>query len=59
VQFHPEIDGEVMRAYLEARREPVEAEGLPWERILLGVNDAPAGRQTLRNFVRHVVPKGA
>jgi GMP synthase (glutamine-hydrolysing) len=55
VQFHPEIDGDAMRGYVEARAHLIEAEGLDAKAILARVADAPGGAETLRNFVRHVV----
>ncbi len=58
VQFHPEIDAEVMRAYLHARREPCAAEGLDVDALLGAVSEAELGRRTLANFVRHIVPLG-
>jgi len=51
VQFHPEIDAEVMRAYVEARREILEAEGFEVASMLASIDEGEAGRQTLRNFV--------
>ncbi|HEY4120389.1 MAG TPA: gamma-glutamyl-gamma-aminobutyrate hydrolase family protein, partial [Byssovorax sp.] len=55
VQFHPEIDGDVMRGYVEARRAILADEGFDVDAMLAAIDDAPAGRATLRNFVRHVV----
>ncbi len=55
VQFHPEIDGDAMRGYVEARAHVIEAEGGDAKAILEGVTDAPDGASTLRSFVRHVV----
>jgi GMP synthase (glutamine-hydrolysing) len=55
VQFHPEIDGDAMRGYVEARAHLVEAEGLDPHAIRGRSTDAPHGAETLRNFVRHVV----
>ena len=52
VQFHPEIDAEVMRAYVESRRELLEAEGFEVEGMLARIAEGEAGRETLRNFVR-------
>jgi GMP synthase (glutamine-hydrolysing) len=54
VQFHPEIDGEVMRAYVETRRDALEAEGFDVDAMLAGVLEGEAGRQTLQNFVRRL-----
>ncbi len=55
VQFHPEIDGDAMRGYVEARAHLIEAEGNDPKPILAGAVDTPEGAETLRNFVRHVV----
>jgi GMP synthase (glutamine-hydrolysing) len=50
VQFHPEFDADVMRAYLEARCEPIRAEGLDADALLAGVTETPAGPRLLRRF---------
>lgn len=55
VQFHPEIDGDAMRGWVEARAPLIEAEGGDAGAILARVSDAPGGASTLRGFVRHVV----
>ncbi|HVJ89313.1 MAG TPA: glutamine amidotransferase, partial [Labilithrix sp.] len=55
VQFHPEIDGDAMRGYVDARAHLVTAEGLDAEAIRARVVDTPDGASTLRNFIRHVV----
>jgi GMP synthase (glutamine-hydrolysing) len=55
VQFHPEIDGDAMRGYIEARAHLIEAEGRDAKAILERATDAPGGAATLVNFVRHVV----
>jgi len=57
VQFHPEFDGDVMRGYALARREAIESEGLPWERIHGEAQDAPHAVALLRNFVHRVVKR--
>ena len=54
VQFHPEIDGEVMRGYLVARRELIVAEGLPHEAILSRAADAPQAVALMKSFARVV-----
>ena len=56
VQFHPEIDGDIMRGYLEARREILLAEGLEVGRLLAAARDAPAGAILLQNFVTRCLP---
>jgi GMP synthase (glutamine-hydrolysing) len=50
VQFHPEFDADVIRAYLAARREVVRAEGLDPDALESGVRDSPAGPVLLRRF---------
>jgi GMP synthase (glutamine-hydrolysing) len=52
VQFHPEIDGDAMRAYVAARAHLITAEGGDPEAIRGRAVDAPDAEQTLRNFVR-------
>lgn len=58
VQFHPEIDGDAMRGYVDARAELVRADGLDPDAIRGRAIDAPYGAATLRNFVSHVVLPG-
>jgi GMP synthase (glutamine-hydrolysing) len=55
VQFHPEIDGDAMRGYVEGRAHLIVAEGNDPKPILERVTDTPHGAATLANFVRHVV----
>jgi GMP synthase (glutamine-hydrolysing) len=55
VQFHPEMDADVMRAYVETRREILEAEGFGVDAMLAAIRDGDAGRRTLQNFVRRLV----
>jgi GMP synthase (glutamine-hydrolysing) len=52
VQFHPEIDREVMRGYLTARRGIIEEEGLPWSDMYERVADAPHALAVMRAFAR-------
>src|SRR4051812_37845120 len=52
VQFHPEINGDAMRGYVEARADLIEREGGDPRAILARVSDAPEGASTLRSFVR-------
>jgi GMP synthase (glutamine-hydrolysing) len=58
VQFHPEIDGDAMRGYVDARATLVSAEGLDPQAIFARAVDTPDAAATLRNFVRLVVPRG-
>jgi GMP synthase (glutamine-hydrolysing) len=55
VQFHPELDAEVMRSYVETRRAILEAEGFDVEAMLAAVLEGEAGRDALRNFVRRLL----
>lgn len=50
VQFHPEFDADVIRGYLDARREILRGEGLDAEALLGVVRDATHGTQILRRF---------
>jgi GMP synthase (glutamine-hydrolysing) len=50
VQFHPEFDQEVIRSYLEARREIIREEGLDPEALLANTRPTPAGPNLLNRF---------
>ena len=50
VQFHPEFDADVMRAYVEARAEVLLAEGFDPDRIARETRDSPDGLALLRRF---------
>ncbi len=50
VQFHPEIDGDLMRGYLTARREAIVSEGLPHAELLATATDAPHAIELMRSF---------
>ena len=52
VQFHPEFDADVMRAYLEARRQILRGEGIDPEPLESGVSDSPHGHELLRRFAQ-------
>ena len=52
VQFHPEWDDGVIRAYLEARREVLREEGLDPEALLDRVAPSAHGERILENFAR-------
>jgi GMP synthase (glutamine-hydrolysing) len=60
VQFHPEIDGDIMASYVRARTHLMEKEGLDAQGILERVRSAPDGVRILRNFVKNFVlgPQG-
>lgn len=50
IQFHPEFDADVMRAYLEARREILRAEGIDPAPLERAVEESPQGAALLRRF---------
>jgi len=54
VQFHPEMDESVVRAYLAARRGILESEGLDPTAMLAGAGAARAGSSTLPEFAEIV-----
>jgi GMP synthase (glutamine-hydrolysing) len=54
VQFHPEVDAGVMRAYLRARAHRVREEGQDPEALLAAVHEGTRGRDVLRSFARSV-----
>ncbi len=53
VQFHPEFNAEVMRAYIHRKRHDVTREGADPTSIFRAVAPTPVARQLLRRFVRH------
>jgi GMP synthase (glutamine-hydrolysing) len=55
VQFHPEMDGDAMRAYVSARADRIEAEGGDPSAILERAIDAPYAQGMLGAFVRGFV----
>lgn len=52
VQFHPELDAEVMRHYFAARRPTLLAEGFDVEASERAVVDAPEGAGVIDRFLR-------
>jgi GMP synthase (glutamine-hydrolysing) len=52
VQFHPELDAEIMRGYLLARAGILRGEGLDPDAMLARVHDGTRGHDVLRNFAR-------
>src|SRR5690606_26145464 len=54
VQFHPEFDGDVMRRYIDARRDVIASEGLDPDAMWHGTSDATSGAEVLARFVRGV-----
>ncbi len=54
VQFHPEIDGQLMRGYLHARREIIVQEGLPHDDMIRTADDAPHAIALMQTFAKKV-----
>ncbi len=50
VQFHPEFDGDVIRAYLDSRRAIIRGEGIDPEPLRRAARDSPHGPAVLRRF---------
>jgi GMP synthase (glutamine-hydrolysing) len=50
VQFHPEFDADVIRTYLEVRREEIRAEGIDPESLEREIAESPHGTRLLRRF---------
>lgn len=50
VQFHPEFDTEIMRCYVEARRDLLEAEGQDATALIERIEPAPLGERLLAQF---------
>jgi GMP synthase (glutamine-hydrolysing) len=50
VQFHPEFDADVMRGYLEGRRDVLRDEGVDADRLLALVRETPEAGSLLRRF---------
>ncbi|HXK21462.1 MAG TPA: glutamine amidotransferase [Myxococcota bacterium] len=50
VQFHPEFDADVMRGYLESRRDVLRDEGLDADRLLALVRETPEAGSLLSRF---------
>jgi GMP synthase (glutamine-hydrolysing) len=64
VQFHPEFDVEVVRAYIEHCRAKLIAEGQDPDRLIRESGDTPVGTEILRRFAKvtregaHLVSQG-
>jgi len=52
VQFHPEFNAEVMRAYIRRKRDDLHREGADPARIFNDVAATPVARRLLRRFAR-------
>ncbi|MFO0591237.1 MAG: glutamine amidotransferase [Polyangiaceae bacterium] len=55
VQFHPEIDADIMRGYIETRAEILASEGIDPKALHASVTNGEMGTETLRNFIRTFV----
>lgn len=55
VQFHPELDGHKMRAFVDARAPLIRREGLSPDAIRASARDTPSGPRILQNFVQRFV----
>lgn len=59
VQFHPEMDAEVVGYYLAERREAIVAEGIDVDQVLAARRDSLYGRQLLQKFARFCANGGS
>jgi GMP synthase (glutamine-hydrolysing) len=59
VQYHPEIDREIMTGYIEARRDVLHAEQFDVSSLIAAISDAELGKRTLHNFIEHIVVRRA
>ncbi len=50
VQFHPELDADAIRTYIEVRRDAIAAEGRDPDALLARVADGEDGARLLRRF---------
>jgi GMP synthase (glutamine-hydrolysing) len=57
VQFHPEMDADILRGYVTARAPIIRDEGDDPEALLAGIHDGTRGHDVLRNFVHLVTPR--
>lgn len=55
LQFHPEMDADIVRAYIHAEQETLRAQGQDVEQILRGVRETPLAAEILRRFGRLVM----
>ena len=53
-QFHPEFDADVMRGYLDERRDVLAGEGIDAARLIAATRETPSGPRLLRRFARLV-----
>lgn len=57
VQFHPEFDAEIVRAYIRENRDVLAKEGQNPDRLMETCNDNTFGRELLRRFAEVVAEK--
>jgi GMP synthase (glutamine-hydrolysing) len=57
VQFHPEMDADILRGYITARTPAIREEGGDPEALLAALHDGTRGHDALRNFVRSVASR--
>jgi GMP synthase (glutamine-hydrolysing) len=57
VQFHPEFDAEVVRAYIRHHAEALSAEGQNPEKLLAATMDTPYGGRILERFATLVTER--
>jgi GMP synthase (glutamine-hydrolysing) len=57
VQFHPELDADVMRGYVEHRWDTLASEGITVDELHRSIEECEFSRRTLINFVQHVIPR--
>lgn len=56
VQFHPEMDGDILRSLMEVRRPILEAEGFAVDEMIARTVDTASGPTILQNFIRSLRP---
>jgi GMP synthase (glutamine-hydrolysing) len=56
VQFHPEFDADIVRGYIEARREQLQLEGLDPDALISAARDTEHGTRLLRRFAELFAP---
>ncbi len=54
VQFHPEMDADIARAYIQAERDELLEQGQNPEQILADVRETPVAARVLRRFAKIV-----
>ncbi|HEX2732736.1 MAG TPA: gamma-glutamyl-gamma-aminobutyrate hydrolase family protein [Polyangiaceae bacterium] len=54
-QFHPEMNGEIVRHYIEARRDVLAHEGFSYEALLAALDHGVVGASVLPRFVQQYV----